>query len=242
MWLAGLFGFLRHRRYRMMAFMYLVPLALFWIGKGRHYYMAGAYPMLLAMGAVLGERWLHSLPRWGRFTLATVYFAAFAFVSAFVCAIVLPLQSSGPLRNYALSHNGDLREEIGWDELVRTVAQIRDRSRPISRRTLASPPVITASTEPSKSLAPPMDSRNPSAPPTPNGSAAIQRLRPPRSSSSASRVSKPIQSSLAADWAGHNGNSEGVRTKKARTTPTSSSAARRAKPWPELWKDHQDFG
>ena len=33
-------------------------LALFWIDKGRFYYVAEAYPMLLAMGAVSGERWL----------------------------------------------------------------------------------------------------------------------------------------------------------------------------------------
>jgi 4-amino-4-deoxy-L-arabinose transferase-like glycosyltransferase len=130
LWLSGLIGFLRNRRYRMMAFMYLVPLALFLVGKGRHYYMAPAYPMLLAMGAVLAERWLNSLPRWGGLTIRTVYFAVFAFVSAYVCAIVLPLQSSGPLRNFALSRNGDLREEIGWNELVRTVAQIRDSLPP----------------------------------------------------------------------------------------------------------------
>ena len=86
--------------------------------------------MLLAMGAVLAERWLNSLPRWGGLTIRTVYFAVFAFVSAYVCAIVLPLQSSGPLRNFALSRNGDLREEIGWNELVRTVAQIRDSLPP----------------------------------------------------------------------------------------------------------------
>ena len=37
LWLAGLIGFLRNRRYRMMAIMYLVPLALFLVGKGRNY-------------------------------------------------------------------------------------------------------------------------------------------------------------------------------------------------------------
>jgi hypothetical protein len=76
LWIAGLIGFLRDRRYRMIAFMYLVPLAIFWVGKGRNYYMAPAYPMLLAMGAVLAERWLRTLPRWGRVTIASVYFAA----------------------------------------------------------------------------------------------------------------------------------------------------------------------
>ena len=114
----------------MMAFMYLVPLAIFWASKGRHYYVAPAYPMLLSMGAVRAERWLRTLPRWGRVTIASGYFAAFAFVSVFVCALLLPLATSGPLKQFALSHSYDLREEIGWNDLVRTVAQIRDSLPP----------------------------------------------------------------------------------------------------------------
>ena len=46
--------------------MYLIPLALFFFGKGRGYYMAGAYPMLLAMGAATAERWIALLPKLGR--------------------------------------------------------------------------------------------------------------------------------------------------------------------------------
>ena len=49
---------------------------------------------------------------------------------AYLCARILPLQSSGPLRDFALQRNGDLREEIGWPELVRTVAGIRDSLTP----------------------------------------------------------------------------------------------------------------
>ncbi len=41
---AGLVLFLRDARYRMLAWMYLIPFALFWIAKGRVYYVAGAYP------------------------------------------------------------------------------------------------------------------------------------------------------------------------------------------------------
>ena len=131
LWIAGLIGFLRSRRYRMIAFMYLVPLALFFFGKGRGYYMAGAYPMLLAMGAVRGERWLSALPRWGRRTTS----------NRFLCRVSPDRRLhhrfhrsapglSGPLRDFALKHNGDLREEFGWDNLVRTVAQIRDSLPP----------------------------------------------------------------------------------------------------------------
>jgi Dolichyl-phosphate-mannose-protein mannosyltransferase len=133
LWLAGLIGFMLNRKYRMMAFLFVVPVAIFWISKGRHYYTAGVYPMVTAMGAVIAERWLGILSRGTRRTIEVVYFLAFVFVSAYVCAIILPLAAGGPLRQFALKNNGDLREEFGWNELVQTVAQIRD-SLPAEQR------------------------------------------------------------------------------------------------------------
>ena len=41
LWIAGLVCFLRDRRYRLLAWMYLIPLALFVLGKGRGYYAWG---------------------------------------------------------------------------------------------------------------------------------------------------------------------------------------------------------
>ncbi len=133
LWLAGLVGFLRYRRYRMLACMYLIPLIFFFFGKGRGYYMAAAYPMLLAMGTVMGERWVASLPAWGRRTVEAIFFAGLALVGAYFIALIVPLQSSGPLRDFALERNGDLREEFGWGQMVKTVADIRD-SLPADQR------------------------------------------------------------------------------------------------------------
>jgi len=48
--MAGLASFFVDRRYRMLGWMYLIPLALFFFAQGRGYYMAAAYPMLLAAG------------------------------------------------------------------------------------------------------------------------------------------------------------------------------------------------
>jgi hypothetical protein len=92
--------------------------------------MAAAYPMLIAMGAVAGARWLDLLPRWGRRTVEINFFSGLAVCGACLCALVLPLASSGPLKEFALTHNGDLREEIGWPEQVKTVAGIRDSLPP----------------------------------------------------------------------------------------------------------------
>jgi len=59
LFIAGLYFTLFSRdgkRFRMLGWMYLTPLAIFVIAKGRAYYLAAAYPMLYAAGSVWGER------------------------------------------------------------------------------------------------------------------------------------------------------------------------------------------
>ena len=129
---AGLIFYLRDRRYRMLGWTYLITFALFFVGKGRHYYLAPAYPMLLAMGASGAERWLLTLPRIARRAIPSVFFAGLVLCGTYIYAVVLPIAASGPLREFALKRNGDLREEFGWDEMVRTVAGIRDSLPPRS--------------------------------------------------------------------------------------------------------------
>jgi hypothetical protein len=133
LWIMGLLGFLRSPRYRMLAWMYLIRRVISWLAKGRGYYTAGAYPMLMAMGAVVIEGWLAALPRFWRATVEAVYLIALIGWGLYVCPAILPLASSGPLRDRALDTNGDLREEIGWNELVKNVADIRD-SLPADQR------------------------------------------------------------------------------------------------------------
>lgn len=130
LWIAGLIAFVAERRYRMLFWMYAIPVAAFAISKGRFYYVAEAYPVLIAMGAVVGERWLSLMRTWVRQTLEIAYFAGVALVGASLCAWIVPLASNGPLRDYALRNNGDLREEFGWNQLVKTVAGIRDSLPP----------------------------------------------------------------------------------------------------------------
>ena len=136
LWIAGLVCFLRDRRYRLLAWMYLITVALFVLGKGRGYYAGASYPMLMAMGAVAGERWAESLPRLWRRVVETTFFTGLAVCGLFICALILPVASSGPLMNFALKYNGDLREEIGWNELVKTVADIRDSLPPEQRASM----------------------------------------------------------------------------------------------------------
>ena len=130
LWITGLISSLRSSRYRMLAWIYLIPLGLFAVQHARGYYLAAAYPMLFAVGAVAAERWLTRLPTLGRRSIEAIYFTAFAAISCYICAVVLPLASTGPLRDFALLKNGDLREEIGWQQLAQSVAAVRDTLTP----------------------------------------------------------------------------------------------------------------
>ncbi len=242
LWLTGLIAFLRDRRYRMLAWMYLVPLAIFFFSKGRHYYMAAAYPMLLAMGAVAGERWLALLPRWGRYTLESVFFAGLAVCGAFFLAGWVPFAASGPLREFALKWSEDLREEIGWTELVKTVAGIRD-SLPAEQRPSVGVLVGNYGEQgaieifgPAYNLPPPISLTNsawlrgyPTPPPTTLIVVGVSR-------------EDADQVFTGCKLAGHNGNSEGVKNEESQYHPDIFVCGGPRLPWPEFWKKYQSFG
>jgi 4-amino-4-deoxy-L-arabinose transferase-like glycosyltransferase len=94
LWVAGLFYFLvapDGKRYRLIGWMFVVPFILFLIAKGRGYYMAPAYPMLLAAGAVLDERAVASLAAgWARL-LRGITCSALAVGGVIAIALVLPI-------------------------------------------------------------------------------------------------------------------------------------------------------
>jgi hypothetical protein len=239
---AGLALFLRDKRYRMLAWMYLIPFALFWTGKGRGYYVSAAYPMLLAMGAAGGERWLTRLPKWGRLTIASAFFVGLAVGAAYITAVIVPLAPSGPLRSFALENNGDLREEFGWDELVKTVAGIRD-SLPSDQQ--ASVGVVVGNygeqgaiemLGPAYHLPPPISMTNsawlrgyPTPPPTTLIVIGFSR-------------EAADHAFTGCRLAGHNGNSLGIKNEESEGHPDIFVCGAPRKPWPEFWRDYQAFG
>jgi hypothetical protein len=131
LWMAGLYFYLfssRGKAYRMFGWMYVGPLLLFVIAKGREYYVAPAYPMLYAAGSVGAEAWLQSLrPPWAGI-LRRLLWTALVVDIAIAAALTLPLAPvNSAWFKMATEINGDFqREEIGWPELVETVAHIRD--------------------------------------------------------------------------------------------------------------------
>ena len=135
--LAGIYFYFfteRGRQFRVLGWMFLVPLVLFLVAKGRGYYLAPVYPMLYAGGAVLGESWLKRRGRDGRVAGTSLAFVALLLNSAMVALVFLPIAPvNSPWWQRMVQINGDLREEIGWQELVENVARIRDSLSPEDR-------------------------------------------------------------------------------------------------------------
>jgi len=131
LWMAGLYFYLfspRGKRYRMLGWMYVVPLLMFVIAKGRDYYLAPAYPMLYATGSVVAEAWLQSVrPRRASILRGLVWTVLVVDIAS-AAAFALPLAPvNSAWFKMAKEVNGDFQcEEIGWPELVETVAHIRD--------------------------------------------------------------------------------------------------------------------
>lgn len=240
--LIGLIGDIVDRRFRILAWMWAVPVAIFALSHGRGYYTAGAYPMLLAMGAVVVERWLLVMPQKAGRLLQFGWYLALAVVGAYACAVVVPLANSGPLRAFALAHNGDLREEIGWDELVQRLAQIRD-SLPADQRahlgiTTANygeygaieilgahyglpAPIGTTNSEWDRSF--------PANPPT---TLIVLGLRAEEANSLFS----------GCRLVAHNINRDGIRNEESVDHPDIFLCGPARKPWTEIWREHHDFG
>jgi Dolichyl-phosphate-mannose-protein mannosyltransferase len=242
LWIIGLVGFLRSPRYRMLAWMYLIPLVIFWLAKGRGYYTAGAYPMLMAMGAVVIESWLAALPRFWRGTVEAVYLCALIGWGLYVCTAILPLASSGPLMARALSENGDLREEIGWNEMVKTVADIRD-SFPAEQRGKVGVLVGNYGEQGAIELFGP--AYHLPAPISGTNSAWLRGYPEPPPSTlivlgqSRQYVDKILTSCRLA---GHNGNPYGVQNEESKDHPDIFVCGIPRMPWPEFWKQYQGFG
>jgi len=132
LWIAGLLFYFRKpegERYRVLGWAFLAALVFFALAQAREYYTAPLYPMLLAAGAVSADQW----PRWAR----GLNWAGLAVALGLGIAFALPV---APLNSRwfeaAMRVNENLREEIGWQELVDTVAKIRD-SLPAEERATA---------------------------------------------------------------------------------------------------------
>jgi len=128
LWLAGLYFLLidaRGRRYRLLGWMFVTTFVLLLILRGRAYYLAPAYAVLIAAGGAMWQRGLERL----RGGVATIASAA-SWVLLLACGIALgslmvpvaPLHSR--LWDISAKVHDDFREQIGWPNLAQTVSTL----------------------------------------------------------------------------------------------------------------------
>ena len=140
LWVAGLYFIFFAavgRRFRALGWAYVVALALFVATQGRFYYIAPAYPMLVAAGAVWLEGWLsrRSL-RWARVG-RSVLIAMLTVGAILATALSLPVAPiNSPLWDVTADMGDTFREMVGWPELVEQVAGIY-QALPSEKRTRA---------------------------------------------------------------------------------------------------------
>ncbi|MBV8729102.1 MAG: glycosyltransferase family 39 protein [Acidobacteriia bacterium] len=131
LWAAGLYFLFATpdgKRYRVIGWIYVIPLTLFLIAKGRPYYLAPAYPMLLAAGAVWGERRLETLPPTVASAIRRRVRRSLVIGGLVVAALVLPVAPAGS-RWWTVANavnGGNFDEEFGWREMAQAVARVRD--------------------------------------------------------------------------------------------------------------------
>ncbi len=151
LWIGGLAWLMFNRagrRYAVLGWAYLVMLILFIALKGKNYYLAPAYPMLLAAGAVAFEQLTSRRMAWSRPVYLVLILAASAILAP-LFAPILPVetyiryqkalglepsksenQANGPLPQY-------FADEFGWEEMTRAVAKVYFSLPPVERATAA---------------------------------------------------------------------------------------------------------
>jgi hypothetical protein len=143
---------------------------------------------------------------------------------------------------FALNNNGDLREEIGWDEMVRTVAGIRDSLPPEQQAHLG----ITTGNYGEYGAIEILGRAY--GLPEPIGTTNSEWLRgypadPPRTIIALGiRPDQADQIFTNCRLAAHNGNSQGVRNEESIDHPWIFVCGPPRKSWVEVWKEHKDFG
>ncbi len=128
LWMAGLWFYFvgeRGRPFRVLGWMFVVPLVLLTVAHGRDYYLAPAYPMLLAGGSTWWSEKLSSLQPTGR-RLGLAVTLTLLFTGAVLNAgLLMPVATIGSrLWKTQIKLIGDFPDEIGWPELVDEIAAV----------------------------------------------------------------------------------------------------------------------
>ena len=140
-WVCGLYAFVyggAGKPYRALGYAYLLTMTILLLTAGRFYYLAPAYPMLMAAGAVTIENWTAQS---GRGWLRPAYTAVLAVSGALTALNVLPLLPPQPYVAYtgfmgfsepkfetrkASDLPQFLADRWGWPEMAAATAKVYD--------------------------------------------------------------------------------------------------------------------
>lgn len=133
----GLRFFLRDKegaRYRILGWTFLATFALFLLAKGRFYYTAPLYPVVLAAGAVVFGKWLDTSAPGTAIWIQSLQWTGIVAVGAVFASFVIPVAPFGSsLWRITSKLHDQFREEIGWPELAQTVSRVCDSLSPGER-------------------------------------------------------------------------------------------------------------
>ena len=143
-WLSGLVWFLRDRRWRLLGLIFAVFFVLMDLAHAKNYYLFPIYPMLLAGGAVVIERWLANRAAWTRAVVVVIILLA-ALPAVPLVTWMLPPERLLAYQNAigfkpskAEVHHESLlpqpiADQFGWPEMVSEVAAIYNSLPPDER-------------------------------------------------------------------------------------------------------------
>ena len=246
LWIAGLFFYFvapGGRRYRLLGWMFAVPFGLFLMAQGRGYYMAPAYPLLIAAGGVLGERWVALLTAGQARVVRGIAWGALAVGGALGVGLTLPIAPvNSSWWQVASGMNNDLKEEIGWPELVKTVADIYT-ALPAEEKPQAG--ILAGNYGEAGAI-----NLYGSAYGLPEAISGMNSYwlrgygHPPPQTLVVIGLSRSAAENFfeACDLAGHVSNRYGVKNEETTNHPDILVCRRLRRPWPEFWKHFRYFG
>jgi 4-amino-4-deoxy-L-arabinose transferase-like glycosyltransferase len=148
-WIAGLVFYLRRARYRLLAFLYLVPLLILIASQAaRPDYLTPAYAWLLAGGAVVFEQW--TVPRVGIWSRSLAV-GALVLTGVSLLPVGLPVlpveQMAAYVRALGLANRQQEKnktsllpqyyaDRFGWEEMAAALAQVYN-ALPVQERARA---------------------------------------------------------------------------------------------------------
>lgn len=113
-WTGGFIWLIKQKQWRFLAFTFLLVLTLLIIGRGKSYYSLGAYPILLAAGAVAWERWTKKR-NWSRYLITfTILLFSLLFIPLLL-PVWKPEKLAGFYQKNGIAKSGLLKWEDGKD-------------------------------------------------------------------------------------------------------------------------------